>query len=105
MKNTTENSSFTVQWKPMGLGVHCCVLVFLWDLFVDNNKHLEYCLPYLNKTLPVKHVSSITATSTSSTSYLSISGGFDIRVAFLADDVVYVLQAIGGDGGKGLGTV
>lgn len=40
-----------------------------------------------------------------STSYLSISGGFDVGVAFLADDVVYVVQAVGRDAGKGLGTV
>lgn len=66
--------------------------------------------PYLltpNKTLcpPSQHVSKVTAPSTSSTSYLSISGGFDVGVALLADDVVDVVQTVGGDVGKGLGTV
>lgn len=41
----------------------------------------------------------------SPTSYLSVSRGFDVRVAVLTDDVVDVVQAVGGDAGKGLGTV
>ena len=38
-------------------------------------------------------------------SYLSISGGFNIGVALLADYVIDVVQAIGADVGEGPGTV
>ena len=37
--------------------------------------------------------------------YLSMSGGLNVRVAFLADDVIYVMKAIGRDAREGSGTV
>lgn len=43
--------------------------------------------------------------STLSTSHLPISGGFDVRVAFLADDVIDMVQAISRNARKGSGTV
>ena len=43
--------------------------------------------------------------NTSSTSYLSISGWFDVGVTFLTDYIIDVLQAIGRYAGKGPGTV
>lgn len=55
--------------------------------------------------LPVRLASTITATSPSSTSYLSLGGGFDVGVALLADYVVDVVQSVGGDARKGLGAV
>lgn len=39
------------------------------------------------------------------TSYLSVSGGFNVRVALLADDVVDVVKAVGLDAREGFGTV
>lgn len=38
-------------------------------------------------------------------SHLSVSGGLDVGVALLTDDVVDVVQTIGGDAGKGPGAV
>lgn len=39
------------------------------------------------------------------TSHLSISRGFNVRVAFLTDDVVDVVQAVSRNVGKGSGTI
>lgn len=36
---------------------------------------------------------------------LSVGGGLDVGVALLTDDVVDVVQAVGGDAGKGAGAV
>lgn len=37
--------------------------------------------------------------------HLSVGGGLDVGVALLADDVVDVVQAVGGDAGKRPGAV
>lgn len=55
--------------------------------------------------LILQHVSTIATACSFSTSYLSISGGFNVGVAFLANDVVDVVQSVGGDARVGSGTV
>lgn len=50
-------------------------------------------------------MASLILTEITSTSHLSVSRGFNVRVAFLTDDVVDVVQAVSRDAGKGPGTV
>lgn len=50
-------------------------------------------------------MASLILTEITSTSHLSVSRGFNVRVAFLTDDVVDVVQTVSRDAGKGPGTV